>query len=275
MKDITLIPFAGLCNRMRAVSSGIFAAKEMDVPLFIYWNKTHDCFANWSDLFLPLQLTGVSIIENRNPINWISNKRTFRIPAFIRQLLYEKCIRGFSRNNGKTILEEDRFLNTEGHVCIESCCDLCDHFPLNKIFILTEELENKVNEIKSSFSQKTIGVHIRRTDNYNSIKSNTINDFVKRMVEELNSDCNISFYLATDDYSVKTIMRNKFGDRILSPQFELSRTSVNGMKDAVVDLYCLSKTNHIIGSFYSSYSEIASELGNIELEIINDDSKVL
>ena len=52
----------------------------------------------------------------------------------------------------------------------------------------------------------------------------------------------------------------------LSYLFEdTSRNTYEGMRFAVVDLYCLSKTSYIIGSYFSSYSHIASVLGGISV----------
>lgn len=48
----------------------------------------------------------------------------------------------------------------------------------------------------------------------------------------------------------------------------LSRNSVAGMVDGAIDLYCLAATRRIIGSYWNSYSEIAAELGGIDLEIV-------
>jgi len=46
----------------------------------------------------------------------------------------------------------------------------------------------------------------------------------------------------------------------------LERNSLEGMVFAVTELFCLSKTQKIIGSDYSSYSNIAAELGEIPVE---------
>lgn len=83
---------------------------------------------------------------------------------------------------------------------------------------------------------------------------------------EIAKDSNVKFYIATDDDAVKHEMIRRFPQRIIT-QFEKSeRDSLEGMEFAVNDLYCLSKTKKIIGSLYSSYSHIASELGGIPIE---------
>jgi hypothetical protein len=80
---------------------------------------------------------------------------------------------------------------------------------------------------------------------------------------EVNPLC--KFYLASDDYQIKEIFLEKFPNRIISPKWELSRNTVKGMKNAVTELYCLSRTKKIIGCTNSTYSNTASRLYNIPL----------
>lgn len=60
---------------------------------------------------------------------------------------------------------------------------------------------------------------------------------------------------------------NLYGSRIITSNNEISQNTTEEMRSAVKDLYCLSKTNKIIGSAYSSFSEIAAELDSIKLKI--------
>lgn len=125
----------------------------------------------------------------------------------------------------------------------------------------------EINNIVEKYRGNIIGIHIRRTDNTQSITQSKDECFIKSLNQEINSNPDIHFYLATDDLSVKKHFTNIYGSRIITSNNEVCRNTIEGMKAAVKDLYCLSKTNKIIGSAYSSYSEIAAELGNIKLEI--------
>jgi hypothetical protein len=48
----------------------------------------------------------------------------------------------------------------------------------------------------------------------------------------------------------------------------LNRHSKEGILEAVLEIYSLSKTARIFGSYYSSYSEMAAKLGKIKLEVL-------
>jgi hypothetical protein len=74
-----------------------------------------------------------------------------------------------------------------------------------------------------------------------------------------------TFYLATDDPEVKNTFRREFGARLYSGDIRMARTTKEGMQDALVELYTLSGTSQILGSYWSSYSKVAAELGGIPL----------
>ena len=65
---------------------------------------------------------------------------------------------------------------------------------------------------------------------------------------------------------VKESLKSKYPNRIITLMDDTDRNSLEGMKFAMVDLFCLSKTRKIIGSVASSYSLIAAEIGGIEIE---------
>ena len=76
------------------------------------------------------------------------------------------------------------------------------------------------------------------------------------------------FYLASDSLDIKSIMKKEFGDRVILSEGVLNRHSEEGILEAVLEIYSLSKTARIFGSYYSSYSEMAAKLGKIKLEVL-------
>ena len=63
-------------------------------------------------------------------------------------------------------------------------------------------------------------------------------------------------------------LKKLFGNKIISFSAHKDRNSAIGIQDALADLFLLSKTSRIWGSFYSSFSEIAAKLNKTPLEII-------
>ncbi len=51
------------------------------------------------------------------------------------------------------------------------------------------------------------------------------------------------------------------------PSGSISRNSEDGIIQAACELFALANTQKIIGSYWSSFGEIAARLGNIDIEI--------
>jgi hypothetical protein len=80
--------------------------------------------------------------------------------------------------------------------------------------------------------------------------------------------CKGEIFILEDPVTEKAILIKKFGSRIITSKGAATRNTTEGIQDAVVDLYALSRTHKILGSFYSSFSEIAAQLGSCELQIL-------
>ena len=108
-------------------------------------------------------------------------------------------------------------------------------------------------------------MHIRRTDNVESIKFSPLELFLEKINFEVSENENVNFFLSTDDLNVEERIISEFGNKIITHKKEFSRQTVAGMQDAVVDMFCLSKTAVIYGSYWSSFSEISARIGEINL----------
>lgn len=161
-------------------------------------------------------------------------------------------------------------------VLIESCYDFGNHHrALSRNFIPRPDILAEVDQyVSTHFSTLTIGVHVRRTDNSLSIEQSPLSLFVDAMNHEIEKCPQVRFYIASDDSSTKEELRRIFGDKILTIDTLCDRNSATGMKDAVKEMWILSRTSHIYGCFYSSYSVIASQIGNIPLTILQIDNRV-
>ncbi|MEM9423654.1 MAG: hypothetical protein AAF975_02555, partial [Spirochaetota bacterium] len=99
----------------------------------------------------------------------------------------------------------------------------------------------------------------------------TIEKFIACMRSEIDKDSSVKFFLATDDLSVEIKLRQIFPGRIVSyPKKNFDRNNPIAIQDAVIDLYCLSNCRKLIGSYSSSFSEIASEINGIELIVAKE-----
>lgn len=106
-------------------------------------------------------------------------------------------------------------------------------------------------------------MHVRRTDNIKAIQNSPIERYYQIIDDEIRKDAQVRFYLATDDEKIKQEFTRKYGSRVITIPLCLKRSSLQGMKDAVVDLYCLASTSKIYGSSASTYSLLAGRIYGI------------
>ncbi len=265
-RKVVIVPYAGLANRMRAIASGVFIAKELQCDAEIYWKKTSDCHAVFADLFMPVDSGSVHMIDVEGFSFFMDppSKRNGGMPPLLRRAIYAKEINNFNRKDGD-IFER---IPSKGSVYLSSCHSMSEHYPLTELFVPVVEIQARIDQVKRQISGQTIGIHIRRNDNLKSIAKTGVDDFKRRIDAELEKNRLVNFYLATDSMRVKDELKSAYGNKIITYEASLRRDTTEGMKDAVVDLWSLSSTVCIIGSYYSSYSELAAEMGNGKLIII-------
>ncbi|MDC1394974.1 hypothetical protein N8368_00530 [Bacteroidia bacterium] len=72
-------------------------------------------------------------------------------------------------------------------------------------------------------------------------------------------------YLCTDDNKEVQRMKQVFGKSICYFPVALQRNKPKAIQMALLDLLTLSRANVILGSYWSSFSEVASYYGGVEL----------
>lgn len=265
--EINIIPTGGLCNRMRAMATGIAAAKSFDAPSLIYWNNSEGLKADFRELFQPIVAPKITIIENKRWLFNIGNAKEYYMRWLFLHAKFGQVFFNHSIYNANTP-DVQQIIKPSGckAVLLVSCHPMCKQYNLKSLFVPQADIQARISEISQRFTNHTIGVHIRRTDNIQSIRQSPVEVFVQAMNRELANNPTTMFYLASDDEEVKHHLSKLFQGRIITMSDDTSRNSLEGMKFAVTDLFCLSKTKKIIGSVYSSYSQIAGELGGIPIE---------
>lgn len=270
-KLLTCVPRAGLCNRLNAIICSLAIMRDSKFPIKIYWEKTKDCYANFGDLFQQLEwkYNGLSVeVEDLQHFYLKPAVRTnLYLPYYLRKL------KGFREiNNGEShtfdqILSEHTnkklYVTSYNRFCLHNAIEM----PLINIFRPIDDIKNTIDSVVNTFSDKTIGIHIRRTDNTAAIALSPMDKFRKKIEFEIECDSNVNFYLASDSESDKAYLKSLYGKRIITHDWQLSRRTLQGMKDAVSELYCLASTTKILGSSMSTYSLLASQMRGITLDL--------
>jgi len=136
----------------------------------------------------------------------------------------------------------------------------------------TDFIQSVADDVFSCVPDRStvVGVHIRRGDNKKSIEESPSELFWSAMAAY---DPSVLFYIATDSEEERFQTIERFPNRILKGSDTiLCRNDPFGCREAVLDFYCLSRCTEIVGSCYSSFSEMAAMYGGVELRIMRSSS---
>lgn len=271
-KKLVVAAQGGLCNRLRVVLSVLaFARGRGDVACEVVWNATRECRARFDELFEPVEAPSFCIREGR----WAERPVTranLHLPGLLRRLAFDGRRKNY-RPDGTESLQQ--LVDSHRNVYVSTCYHLFDYGPAELAALrLRPALQQRVERLCASFGGRPVGVHIRRTDHRVAIEASPVGAFLTAMDRELKERPDTVFFLATDDEEVKSRLCGRYAERIMVQTIaENRRDSLAGMESAVVDLWALARTQKILGSYWSSFTDTAAELGHVPLEIIRQDKQ--
>lgn len=227
--------------------------------------KTSESFQKDTDLFLPLSENRLTI-ENGDFRDRVATKRNLWLPLIYRRFHYGHEVRNFQPSGTPDLASMTRRWPS---LYIATCYALAPYRPeiLRRCFRPLPELCDHIAGMTSQYGRCTLGVHVRRTDNTTAIRRSPLSAFRQRIDRMIDSGMADTIFLSTDSTDVRRYFLETYGHRVLTRRIEVRRDTLQGMRDAVIDLWCLALTNRILGSFYSSFSEIAAELTGVPFEV--------
>jgi hypothetical protein len=268
---IYLEPQGGLANRLRVIANGIWLKRKLNTQLYVIWNQGHELNCPYHLLLEPI--IDFTVIPKKRVFDFVTrtaqpNSKS-RFKAKLKNLIarVEICI----TDEDHQLIDVYETVRHHKRIYIKTCQRFTDSIDEFKLFKPIPSLNLKINELLDLLGLTAVGVQVRRTDNTMSIANSPLELFTGRMKELLAADETTRFFLATDDVNVELELKLIFGDRIISPPKDLSRQTVAGIQAAVVDLFVLAGTGRILGSYWSSFSEVAAWVGDIPLEVIKKD----
>ncbi len=257
VKVIYVEPRAGLCNRMRVIASAFKLAEKYGAQLVVMWRLTKGLNCSFSNLFCLDER--IKIIESRHKIDFRFMWKAMKADICLLNCRYEE------KDNIERAVEKG------GYVYITSVHNFYNAEDFS-LFRPVESIEKQVLQITERIDKNTIGIHIRRTDAVKSIQYSPTQLFFDYIGLCIEKDKKAKFYLATDSEDVEKELLASFpgGVFVVNELKRFGRDSQKGMEDAVIDLFCLSKCSYIVGSYWSSFSEIAAAIGNIKLNVLTN-----
>ncbi|MDR0891710.1 MAG: glycosyl transferase [Mediterranea sp.] len=276
MNCLTFIPVGGLGNRMRAIASAVTLAQATRSELRIVWFRDWAMQAPFQALFQPLSQASVELREATRADHLMLDRP--RPKNLFLPRLYQKCrFRASLYERSITPLCKEGFdfaawVKQHERVYLASYTHFQNyaHTEIARLFVPQVELLRQIDERSASFATtRTIGVHIRRTDNVLATAQSPLELFYPKLDAEINAGGRTLFYLATDSEEVKQALKQRYGaERLMTSAHQADRTSLAGVQEGLVELYTLARTQKIFGSYGSSFSEIAAQVGQVPLEVV-------
>ncbi|AYV77974.1 MAG: glycosyltransferase [Edafosvirus sp.] len=283
-KRFYIKPQNGLGNRLRALASAYNIAKETDRQLIIIWIPDHHCEAKFTDLFkLNYLFKNVTIIEDACKLDLTD---TIEYIIFENDhIIKNKIIYNYTESKDKYIDD-----TTKHDIFVISACVLNNkHTEWYKELLFLKNLE-PVDEICSKIYNwsyeheinEMIGVHIRMGQTPENAKYEDISNysesaklsltkwrnhshwkvFTKEMDKILQKNPNQKFFLCCDSDEIYEHILNdpKYKSHVFFYKKHVYDRSIQQLQTAVIDVYLLSQTQSILGSNWSSFTELAKRL---------------
>lgn len=266
---------------MRSIANGITLAQRCNVDYSIIWYLNDELNARFEDVFKYNPLISDHIVYPSFLkyffLYSVPRKKNLYLSSFA-QKHYGIVLTDASQDFFDMLDEdgcEEKVFNMvnsalkKGKDCyIQSGLDFYTYRKefYRELFEPNKLIAAEVSRILSSLGESPIGIHIRRTDNEQSIIHSPDELFISEIQKKVSQSPGQRFYLATDDQATKTKFSRLFGDIIKFSEEKADRKSCSGIIHAATEMFVLSRMSEILGSHYSTFSAAASFLGNIPLK---------
>lgn len=277
MKNLIVKPQGGLANRMRVVEAACNYAQNSNAKLTIIWEKNFVLNAAYSVCFMPIDGVKVIDVDYNGDSVFSKIKRAFfntteriGLALFTKKTLTDPDINPIlmeGEPGEKARAFFDELAQQNKGIFLETCLEFYPNVSRFRLSIQTD-IKLKAYHLLETYSS-LIGIHIRRTDNIDSINRSPLTKFIEEINTSLRVNPSVAFYLSTDAEDVVQQLREIFKDKIITGVTVRSRESKEGIVSALIDMCCLSQCKKIYGSFKSSFSERAAIMGNIPLQVIS------
>lgn len=261
---ITAVPEGGLCNRMRVIASARLLAKAANTDLLVKWYRTPDLNCSFSDLFKPSALFQVAEAAQMSKFS----KAAARLGEHASRLSGHVVLGSGETAPGKVDVDAVVALARSRNLTIRTNSRLQVEKGMYQCFQPSALIESMLLPYQARL-RHSVGVHIRRADNVQAIEFSPLSQFLSLMRQELERDPDTHFFVATDSKETFAEVKGEFGERVFEHvKASYERDDPAAIKDAAVDLYALSRTRRLIGSYWSSFTDTAWEISGIDHVIV-------
>jgi hypothetical protein len=229
---------SGLCNRLRVLLCAIAYSEITSRKLIIHWQLTPKFNTPLWQLFChPYKEIGIN---------------TFRI--------FRKLAGKVHSHNEIRFDMPDKILiiDTVHTFCMENFShSLISYFSRMKPIQAINEKTDSFYKKKLA-GKKIIGIQLRHKNaHFKTLQNSSPQWFIYRINEIHRKFPDIEFFLSTDCLEMSELLRANTKAIIHEIPKTFQYDQLDGLKEAICDLYVLARTNYILGSYWSSFSQFA------------------
>ncbi len=259
----------GLGNRLRAIASGAVIAQKSDRELVVIWEPDHHCDCKLSDLF---HYNG-TVIEK----TFLDDARSGGATIFN----YMEIEKG-AEKDARIILDPQKDAYIRSAYVLNS--SLSNRRAENKFLQMLRPIDDVLNLMKNVRQDNTLGVHVRMEagagldhNTYDSAENWTkeghellhywrnkshYSHFMKRIDQLISEGMTGGIFLAADRPEIFQEFAACYGDRVAFIQRDVFDRSKLQIQYALADILMLSSCQKLLGSTWSSFSELAVRMSN-------------
>lgn len=243
-------PMAGICNRIKRLFSALRFYGDSNDTIDMYWSISDIVTEPFGKLFefkTEFLINEINMQINRDePPN---NCKSIEDGNVFRLLIKEGEVpNGFTKAYPKDI---------EGQECIDFEFDRIPQ-EVRKVYLNFFRRLQPSTLVKDRIEQlnmdtKYVAVHVRLNSQWKDFGRGSDDDLKKYLDEMKKYSKDTHFFLASCDKKVADFFRLELPGQIN----ELPNKDYEGAVDAVADLYLLSRASVLIGSYASTFTEVA------------------
>lgn len=249
----------GLCNRLRVLFSAIGLGQLTGRQIIVHWStspggkiiplltgRSHKPFnADIGDLFDPEGTPGVRFVERRA---W---RRAVRSPSFVEAPM-------------PPVVSCD-----VQHLWLDTYDDFYSILPDSPAVYarklqVTDEIERWTQTVLARFAggAPKVGFHIRSTAAHGATREHSSIEWFEARIAELLEERakGEAIFLSTDSADYASRLHARFPGRLIESLAPPKYNSKRGIQKGLVDLTVLAASEHIVGSYFSSFSDMAFDL---------------
>ncbi|MDX1948306.1 MAG: hypothetical protein SFU86_23145 [Pirellulaceae bacterium] len=255
LRRLVLASGSGLCNRLRAIASARRLCARVGARCHIVWNwgQFHRFFAPLPDATL---------------CPWGVGAASWLLERFGQRCKDQRI--DMSRRSAWVFTGQIIYGHDEPPVSLAA---LRDWLPRP-----SDRVARRADEFAGQHFGNVVGMHIRRTDHGPAKTKSPDELFLETAARLLDEGKRI--FLATDNVETEQLLRRFCGERLITfpkahplvARWPRSSFDPQACEDDLLDLLLLARTEYVVGSFFSSFSNTAMVLnGSPKCRTLNID----